>query len=317
MKTYKIILKADGAVTQLPDSQKLFGALVTETAFQKGEECARKLAGAVLEGKTYLELSNVLPLGYVPVPHDYLLSRYEEKSPGRDLKAYRKRIKRYQYIREKDLQIVWETPEECRKLRSYVREDDEQQLRAFDMSTEYGIQALETKLYTVPVLGIFEMPGEKKVTEFCFYMRGEEDGAGDVLLETVEGLKRDRRALILGKRASQGLNRYRVIRIERVKLPCGAKNVYLNLGMLLPDRIDFERSYLRLFTSERRPFEMPGGWESEYRKSFISFIDKGSVIVLLEGTRRAGKCVPSPFFPERDVVFGNAFLYPVGRRREG
>ena len=80
--------------------------------------------------------------------------------------------------------------------------------------------------------------------------------------------------------------------------------------MLLPEKIDFRKSTLKLFTSERRPFTMPGGWKKD-SKYFISFIDSGSIIVLKDKIEQAGKCVRSPFNPKRDIIFGNAFLYPV------
>ena len=80
--------------------------------------------------------------------------------------------------------------------------------------------------------------------------------------------------------------------------------------MLVPEKIDFRKSTLRLFTSERRPFTMPGGWKKD-SKYFISFIDSGSIIAFYDIIEQAGKCVRSPFNQERDIIFGNAFLYPV------
>jgi hypothetical protein len=90
----------------------------------------------------------------------------------------------------------------------------------------------------------------------------------------------------------------------------------LNTGMLLPNEIDFDNSTLKLFTSERRPFEKPGGWNQYDKKYYISFIHEGSVIFLPDGitqehVRRAGKSTESKFRPGRDIVFGNAFLYPI------
>lgn len=40
MKNYKIILRSSGTVTQLPDSQKIFGAMVTELSRMQGGEAA-------------------------------------------------------------------------------------------------------------------------------------------------------------------------------------------------------------------------------------------------------------------------------------
>ena len=62
---------------------------------------------------------------------------------------------------------------------------------------------------------------------------------------------------------------------------------------------------------------MAGGWNKNGNKYFISFIESGSIIVLRDGVEQAGKCVLSPFNKGRDIVFGNAFLYPVVWRKEG
>lgn len=68
---------------------------------------------------------------------------------------------------------------------------------------------------------------------------------------------------------------------------------------------------MKLFTSERRPFEMMGGWDKNLPKYYISFIGPGSIIFVCDGLESAGKCVRSPFRKSRDIVFGNAFLYPI------
>ena len=59
MKNYKIVLKSIGAITQLPDSQKVFGALITTFAEANGNDRAAKLVKAVIDKKIHLALSNV------------------------------------------------------------------------------------------------------------------------------------------------------------------------------------------------------------------------------------------------------------------
>ena len=85
---------------------------------------------------------------------------------------------------------------------------------------------------------------------------------------------------------------------------------YLNMGMLLPDRIDYDRSTLRLFTSERRPYNMSAGWEKSDDRMVISFIEAGSIIYPKIDIFHTGRSVASPF-DARVIVFGNAFLYPL------
>ena len=80
MNNYKVVLKSTGAITQLPDSQKIFGALVTELSRIKGEEAASKLVKAVYEKRMHLALSNLLPLGFLPVPQDYIVEKICSKT---------------------------------------------------------------------------------------------------------------------------------------------------------------------------------------------------------------------------------------------
>ena len=316
MENYKIKLKATGPITQLPDSQKLFGALVTAYGRIHGSGKTTKLVHAVFDRKIHLALSNVIPLGYLPLPQDYLVDRLAGRIGGeRSLKESRARIKERAYIRQEDLRSVLEKPATCENLYPYIKKTERQQLRASIDSVLYGIQGLDTRLYTVPMVQLLEVERgangreeTRPVSDFCFYLQGEEGESLKEWIELLERLKESGESLILGKRASQGLNKYEVTGMEKIRLP--KSNRYLNLGMLLPDQVDFNASTVRLFTSQRRPFGTPGGWEQNRTQYFISFIDSGSVVALKDGIRKAGKCVKSPFY-DRDIVFGNGFLYPI------
>ncbi len=316
MKNYKIVLKSTGAITQLPDSQKVFGALITMFAEANGNEYAAELVKAVIDKKFHLALSNVNPLDYFPMPQDYVVDMLEKMATdGGNLKEKRAAIKERAYVRLEDLKRVIENPEIGGKIYPYIKQTDEQQLRASMESVMYNIQGLETKLYTVPLLKLTEkkwiegQETDQSVSRFCFYLQMVESEMGAAIFDLIEELMQSGTSLILGKRASQGLNTYRVTAVEPIEL--SNEEHYLNLGMLLPNRIDFGASVLKLFTSERRPFAMQGGWNRERGKYFISFVAAGSVIALLDGVEQAGKCVLSPFNKSRDIVFGNAFLYPI------
>lgn len=323
VRNYKIVLKATGAITQLPDSQKVFGALTTMYAETNGNEKAAKMVRAVLDKTIHLALSSVMPLHYFPMPQDYVVDKLAEKiSEAVSLKEQRAAVKERAFISERDLRRVLDYPETCSDLYPYIKQSDGQQLRASMESVIYGVEGLETKLYTVPYLKLQEVKRNKdgrklmdSVSEFCFYLQGDENKLIESVLDVIKELVQNGTSLILGKRASQGLNKYRVTDVQPIKLPNA--NYYLNLGMLLPDKIDYGSSTLKLFTSERRPFAMQGGWNQTCGKYFISFIDSGSVISLQNGVGEAGKCVPSPFNKMRDIVFGNAFLYPIVQRKEG
>ena len=70
MRDYKIGLELTGAMTQVPDSQKLFGALVYLFAERYGDGSAAKLTKAVKDKDVYLALSNVCLLYTSPSPRD-------------------------------------------------------------------------------------------------------------------------------------------------------------------------------------------------------------------------------------------------------
>ncbi len=80
MRNYKVILKLTGPITQVPDSQKLFGALMYMFAEKYGDERAADLASAVRNKEIHLALSNIMPEGYLPAPKDYLMDHISKKN---------------------------------------------------------------------------------------------------------------------------------------------------------------------------------------------------------------------------------------------
>lgn len=318
MKNYEIKLELTGAMTQVPDSQKLFGALVYLFAETYGDEKATALTKAVLDKKIHLALSNVLPEGYLPVPQDYLIDKLSENSNEElDLKKVRSAIKLRSYIKSCKLQSVLDAPEKCENIYPYVKQQNLQQLRASIDSLRYDLPELDTRLYSVPTVDLCEVSQDKDdkgqnwaVKNFCFYLQADDRAFCSDFLNLLQSAAEENLELILGKRASQGLNRFRVKGITEQKLPTLGSDNYINTGMLLPDHIDFQASSMRLFTSERRPFEMMGGWSEDSPKYYISYLAQGSIIAAPEGAEKAGKSIQSPF-NSRSIVFGNAFLYPI------
>lgn len=320
MRDYKIGLELTGAMTQVPDSQKLFGALVYLFAERYGDESAAKLTKAVKDKDVYLALSNVMPEGYLPTPQDYLIDHISQKSDEKlDLKKKRAAIKIRSYIKPEALGQALHTPEKCDEpTYPYVRQQDFQQLRASLDSARYDIPELDTRLYSVPTVVLSEVwenqEGGKRiefVKTYSFYLRVDDSGLCRDFLSMLNLATVEKQVVILGKRASQGLNLFKFTTITELKEVNHTGGTFLNTGMLLPDRIDFKSSSLKLFTSERRPFEMSGGWNEGSPKYYISFVAQGSIIKLPEGLGHEGKSIESPFRKNRDIVFGNAYLYPV------
>lgn len=321
MKAYKVGLLAKGALTQLPDSQKLFGALVYMYSERYGSEEATLLVKAVLEKKGYLALSNVTPLDYLPVPQDYIMDCiFHIGGTELNLKQKHEALKKRSYLKREQLEQILNEPGKCDRVFPYIKLQNQQQLRASIDSIRYDIPELDSKLYSVPTITVREITSEdeenaeseaKPIHCFCFYLQVDDGNMGVRLLDMLKDAANRKKSVILGKRASQGMNIFEFIDVTEESLPRIATDAFLNMGMLLPDNINFSGSFLKLFTSERRPFEMAGGWEEKFQKQYISFIAEGSVIKAPNGVMGAGKSIESPFNRERDVVFGNAFMYPI------
>lgn len=325
MREYKVAFTVTGALSQLPDSQRLFGALVCMFSEKYGGDKAAMLVKAVLHKKIHLALSNVMPLDYLPMPQDYLVGAIAETAEADvGLKTKRAAIKERNYITAEGLNAVLAKPDSGDGVFPYVKLVSQQQAHMSIESERYDIPGLDNKLFSVPTVGFIEISGAeekagqtKSVNKFCFYLQADDSEACGGLAELLEAAVKEKRSIGLGKRVSQGLNTFRFLSIDKREVQHPPTGLFLNMGMLLPDEIDFAASTLKLFTSERRPFAMLGGWDKDFTKHYISFIAEGSVISALNGLENAGKSLVSPFNAKRDIIFGNAFLYPVsisGRR---
>jgi CRISPR type III-A-associated RAMP protein Csm4 len=319
MKNYKIKLVPKGSMTQLPDSQKLFGALVYMFSEKYGSEKASILTRNLLEKKIHIALSNVLPWDYLPTPQEYIIDNISETSEtDAKLKEKRDAIKKRSFIKYTELERVAREPKICEAVFPYVKLQNHQQPRASIESIRHGIPELESKLYSVLTVEPIEVSlngkGEEQkrpMSIFCFYLQVDDSNICADLMDMLTEAVSVGKTLILGKRSSQGLNIFEIGDILTLDVPQVSTNKFLNLGMLLPDNIDFASSTLKLFTSERRPFEIPGGWDKDFNGYYISFIAGGSIICAPDGVSSAVKSIKSPFNDKRDIVFGNAFLYPI------
>ncbi len=323
MKNYQVELISEGSITQIPDSQKVFGALVYLFAERYGNEEATKLTKAILNKEIHFSLSSVVPYGYLPTPQDYLIEKISRDSkPNTELMKTKEQysfIKERSYITYDSLVKAISEPFDDAEIYPYIGVDVRQQLRASIDSVRYNIPELESNLFSVPTTVLTENKksadgsiSSNPVKRFCFYLQTDESKLGELLLEMLSQSANAKRSIVLGKRASQGMNLFQINNINdiaRQERDIQEHGIYLNIGMLLPDNINFEASTLKLFTSERRPFEMQGGWEQNLKKQFISFIAEGSMIAT-DSVHNAGQSIKSPF-NARDIVFGNAFLHPL------
>lgn len=321
MKDYQVELLSEGTITQIPDSQKVFGALVYLFAEKYGSEEATRLTKAILNKEIYFTLSSVMPYGYLPTPQDYLIEKLtQDNRTNTDIiktKIQYSFIKERSFITYDSLKQAISAPFCNADIYPYIRADVHQQLRASIDSVRYNIPELDSQLFSIPTTVLTEIKqsanGEISsvpVNRFCFNIQIDESKLGEYFFEMFDKAVKDKRSIILGQRASQGMNLFQINNIVRNERMVQEKGIFLNMGMLLPDNIDFEDSTLKLFTSERRPFEMQGGWDKNFEKQFISFIAEGSMIAV-SSIKNAGKSIESPFNKARDIVFGNAYMYPL------
>lgn len=77
MQTFQIKLNKIGEITVLPDSQRLFGFLMSLLDANEKEKID-ELASDILTGKRICMISNIMPLGYYPMPKDYIMEKLKE-----------------------------------------------------------------------------------------------------------------------------------------------------------------------------------------------------------------------------------------------
>lgn len=329
MMIYRIDMALTGRLTQFPDSQKIFGALIYLYAERYSSDRASQFVSKIRDEQVHLSLSNMLPRGYFPVPQTFLLDQLTKQSAhNSDKQEGKKRykaIKERSFVKIRDIRSLLADPDRAVNLFPYVEIQTSQQIHAAIDSIRYDLPGLDPNVYSVPEVHVIENNSEEnyeRMTKFSFYLCADQSPESVELLEALQEAHERKRRFFMGPRASQGFNTFVVESLHSESLDSAEQtNTFLNMGMLLPQDIDFAQSSLKLFTSERRPYDPEGGWETNTARKFISFIDAGSIIYTSQGRKKAGCSIPSPFHRSRDIVFGNAFLWPIeldrGERHDG
>lgn len=324
VKTYKIKMSLTGRATQLPDSQKIFGALIYKYSEKYSSERASRLVSSILKEEIYLAVSNLLPEGYLPCPRQFLLDKLasEEHSGNKrkskfPSKIIYKEINKRKFILQEDLYKMVTDPENAVYSYPFVYIESSQQIHAALDAGRYNLPGLPPNVYSVPEINVTEAGADQcermSIKEFVFYLAIDDGAEHDELLAMLDSARMHNQLFFLGARASQGLNTYIVHEIElQPNWYEDETNVFLNLGMLLPNQIDFKNSSLQLYTSERRPYQMTAGWDKGKNGKFISYIEAGSTIRANKGWKDVGRSIQSPF-ENRDIVFGNSFMLPLNR----
>lgn len=309
MEVFSIELRLLGEMSQLPDSQKVFGALMYFLA--QNNYNVSKFVHEVKEGNTYFALSNVMPQDYLPVPKSFI--EYKARNIINDKgKAVYSALKNCDFA-NKELLIKYQNNpgallSSCKK-DDFISLEIDQQVHINTEGIDEDSGEEKNLIFSIQKTNCNYNRVSTESKKYKFYIRCEENCAVVKLLE--DNLKY---VFTLGKRSSQGYNLFELISVTRnseiEKLYANQKNTYLNLGMLLPNEICFtdENSFLNLFSSERRTFSSDKWSDEDNRGYFISFIAPGSMVVSND-IMKAGKCVDSPN-KKGEIVFGNAFLLP-------
>lgn len=315
IEVYRVKMEVSGELTQIPDSQKLFGALIYMYAEYTNNDLVSDFVFKVKEKKFYFTLSDLLPDNCLPVPQIFLLDDLTAGRGKLDKKVY-KAVKKRRYIEKDRLMELMQNIEEAEDVYPYIAIRDSQQIHASIDSLNYGLAGLDPNVYSVPQIKVVKIEGAEDesgslVNNYEFYMAVEKCEETSDFLRILELARQNKRPFFLGPRASQGMNIFylgEVFYQSHFYRQNGKR--YLNLGMLLPDNIDYRESSLQLFTSERRPYNKKEGWDGSYKSKFISFIQAGSVIETEESIYEAGRCICNPE-DEKTIIFGNSFMYPM------
>ena len=102
IEVYRVKMDLSGELTQIPDSQKLFGALIYMYAEYTNDDTASGFVSKIKEKKIYFALSDLLPDNYLPIPQTFLLDELAISRGRLDKKVY-KAMKKRRYIEKEHL----------------------------------------------------------------------------------------------------------------------------------------------------------------------------------------------------------------------
>lgn len=322
---YKIMLESIGKITLLPDSQKLFGFLMSKLSEHFTANEVSSFVNGVYENKTKCMISNLLPEGYMPFPASYILDRVSDNSED----VY-KLVKKIDYIDEKSLVSIIEyfnsydkTTHNKGELKSV--EDLEKAtgskisfvstkqsyLQKFKLeSQEKSMPGLPNKSYSLPILEYYLNASDLKWELFSFYVEVEKNS---ILASYIEELCKNpnnhETIYGLGSKVSHGYNTYQLKCVEKYKKDenNGRKHILINMGMLIPqiENIDKEGSFLEIYSSNRKSYEI-----SDNVEKVISFIAPGSVISTNNKNMNVGRCIANEYniVHRNAIIFGNSFI---------
>ena len=312
MKKYLINLKVASDITSFPDSQKIFGWLIYQIKKYESEENITKLVNNIYEKKIKCMISNVLPKGFIPMPKEYVIDKFGDKS-----KEIYEKIKKIDFIKKEDMKKILNNEVELKNFKDYLRQK-QSYIQKFRLENQFhNLVGLENKAYTVPIVKIINESTEEIVTDFIIMIKTD----SDMIIKWLENIKNAQEnegndeEVYLGPKGSQGYNRFIRGKVEIKEEKNSEKaNFYLNVGMLLPNSINYKKSYIDLHISDRKAFEI-----TEEAKKVIGFINVGSVIYSEGENFNIGKSIQNKYniLYKNAIVFGNSYLEALDSEKFG
>ena len=285
---YKVQLSSLGRIIQLPDSQKIYGAIL-HYLNDKGD-----LSGIekILDSKLYI--SNVFPMEVLPniyIWGEEYTSSIDDKMyefSNNDHKNYKS--KKYITLGSKKIEV-------------------EETFR--DMNNTEEIVKGSGGVFSQNIINYKKEEDGKKeiINDFEFYFRCDSQD----LSNTISTIIKEMKVLKLGKRSTRGMNLYEVIEIERLDIQ-DSSECYLNLGMLGMNNLEFidmEKSKLKIYTSKRKGYVE---WKKEL---IVQYIGEGSVICLKDNNIKNLKSNIQIDGEEGRRLYTGGFLLPLRKKNRG
>ena len=321
---YKIVLKSIGDITLLPDSQKLFGFLMSQFSEYFTDDEVSSFVDDVYDNKTKCMISNLLPEGYMPFPKSYILDTISENS-----KDIYKLIKKMDYIDETSLVSIIkyfnsynEVAHNSDKLKcidelekvidskiSFISTKQRYSQKFKLESQEKAIPGLPNKAYSLPILEYYLNSSALKLELFSFFVEVEKNSILASYIEYLYKSTKNKEIVYgLGSKVSHGYNTYKLKNVERYNDENNErKHILINMGMLIPrvENITNEGSFLEIYSSNRKSYEI-----SDNIEKVISFIAPGSVINPKHKGVNVGRCIINKYniVHRNAIIFGNSFI---------
>lgn len=285
---YKVQLSSLGRIIQLPDSQKIYGAIL-HYLNDKGD---LSVIEKILDSKLYI--SNVFPMEVLP--NIYIWG--EEYTSSIDDKMYEFSNKDYKDYKSKKYITLGSKKIEV-----------EETFR--DMNNTEEIVKGSGGVFSQNIINYKKEEDGKKeiINDFEFYFRCDSQD----LSNTISTIIKEMKVLKLGKRSTRGMNLYEVIEIERLDIQ-DSSECYLNLGMLGMNNLEFidmEKSKLKIYTSKRKGYVK---WKKEL---IVQYIGEGSVIWLKDNNINNLKSNIQIDGEEGRRLYTGGFLLPLRKKNRG